>query len=142
MRQALALAEKAKAAGEVPVGAVLISDNKSLAEGWNQPIKTSDPTAHAEIVVLRKAAKALDNYRISNATLYVTLEPCPMCAGAILQARIDRVVYGTPDPRAGAVESVFNVLSAPETNHRPQITSGILAHECAEQLRGFFRERR
>jgi len=142
MRRALELAEQAQTTGEVPVGALIVTNNTILSEGWNQPIRTNDPTAHAEIIAMRAAAATLNNYRIADATLYVTLEPCAMCAGAILQARIGRVVYGAKDPRAGAVESVFQVLSAKETNHRPQVTAGILAEECAQQLTAFFKERR
>lgn len=142
MRRALTLADRAEAAGEVPVGAVLVRDDELLAEGWNQPISAHDPTAHAEIVALRAAALKVGNYRLAQTTLYVTLEPCPMCAGALVHARIARVVYGAPDPRTGAAGSVFNLLESPLLNHRAQITGGVLAEDCGERLRGFFSARR
>lgn len=142
MNRALVMAEQGRAMGEVPVGAVLVADNELLAEGWNQPIKTSDPTAHAEIVVMREAAKKIKNYRLLDSTLYITLEPCVMCAGAIVHARISRVVYGATDPKAGAVESVFAVLSTEMLNHQPKVTRGVLEDKCSAQLKSFFRERR
>ncbi len=142
MRQALALAQRAEAAGEVPVGALVVLDNAVIGEGWNCPISTNDPTAHAEIVALRAAALHVGNYRLTGASLYVTLEPCPMCAGAMVQARVARVVYGAADPIAGAAGSVFNILSAPSLNHRAQLQGGVLQEECTHMLKAFFRARR
>ncbi len=142
MRRALALARQAEQAGEVPVGAVVVRDGELIGEGWNRPIGTHDPTAHAEIVALRKAAELTSNYRLTGATLYVTLEPCPMCAGAIVHARLARVVFGAADPLAGAAGSVFNLLNAPALNHRVQVDSGVLVDLCQQQLRGFFQSRR
>ena len=142
MRHALELAQQAERAGEVPVGAVVVYEDKVIGEGWNRPIGTHDPTAHAEIVALRKAAELMSNYRLTGATLYVTLEPCPMCAGAIVHARLARVVFGAPDPLAGAAGSVFNVLNATTLNHRVQTEGGVLADLCQQQLRGFFQSRR
>ncbi|MCW8983670.1 MAG: tRNA adenosine(34) deaminase TadA [Gammaproteobacteria bacterium] len=142
MQYALNLARQAAAENEVPVGAVLIHGDELLAEGWNQPIGHSDPTAHAEIQALRAGAERVGNYRLPDTTLYVTLEPCPMCAGAIVHARVGRVVFGAPDPRTGAGGTIFNLLQAPELNHRCEITAGVLADECGDLLRNFFRERR
>lgn len=142
MRQALDLAERARSEGEVPVGAVLVMDDDCIGEGWNRPISTHDPTAHAEIAALRAGAARLGNYRLPGATLYVTLEPCAMCAGAIILARIKRVVYAAADPRAGAAGSVFNILQSTELNHRVELVSGILEQEAATLLQTFFRERR
>jgi tRNA(adenine34) deaminase len=142
MRRALDLARHAEQAGEVPVGALVVLNDEILGEGWNQPIVSHDPTAHAEIVALRAAAIRLKNYRLTDATLYVTLEPCAMCAGAIVQARVARVVYGATDPKAGAAGSVFNLLDSSALNHRAQVTGGMLAEECGEMLRSFFEARR
>lgn len=142
MRRALALAQRAAEAGEVPVGAVVVQGGEVLGEGWNQPIGASDPTAHAEIVALRAAAARIGNYRLVDSTLYVTLEPCPMCAGAMVHARVARVVYGAADPRAGAAGAVFDLLRSPVLNHRAEVTGGILAEECGTLLREFFRIRR
>ena len=142
MRQALALAQRAADQGEVPVGALVVFEDKVIGEGWNRPISTQDPTAHAEIVALRDAASRLANYRLTGSSLYVTLEPCPMCAGAIVHARVARVIYGTIDPIAGAAGTVFNVLAAPSLNHRPAVQGGVLAEECAHGLRSFFQARR
>ncbi|TVR59639.1 MAG: tRNA adenosine(34) deaminase TadA [Candidatus Competibacteraceae bacterium] len=142
MRQALALARRAAAAGEVPVGAVLVVGDEALGEGWNQPIGACDPTAHAEIVALRAAAARIGNYRLPGSTLYVTLEPCPMCAGAMVHARVARVVFGAADPRAGAAGTAFNLLQAAALNHRAEVTGGMLAEECGTLLREFFRTRR
>lgn len=142
MQRALALARQAEQAGEVPIGAVLIRADVVLGEGWNRPITTCDPTAHAEIVALRRAARLVGNYRLPGSTLYVTLEPCALCAGALVQARVARVVYGAGDSRNGACGSVFDVLRHPSLNHRAEITGGVLAGDCAELLRGFFRDRR
>ena len=139
---ALNLAKRAEEEGEVPVGAVIVRDNKLISEGWNQPIKGHDPTAHAEIMALRAAGKAESNYRLPGATLYVTLEPCVMCVGAITHARIKRVVYGADDPRAGAAGSAFSLLGSDQFNHSLEVHSGVLADECGEILRNFFKARR
>lgn len=142
MHRALELAEQAEREGEVPIGAVLILNGELVAEGWNQPLSTNDPTAHAEIVALRAAAARLGNYRLPGATLYVTLEPCVMCAGALVQARVARLVYGAPDPQRGAAGSVFKLLTAPALNHRAEITSGVLRNECSQKLKAFFERKR
>ena len=142
MRRALELARHAEEAGEVPVGALVVLNDEIIGEGWNQPIVTQDPTAHAEIVALRAAAVRTKNYRIPEAVLYVTLEPCAMCAGAMVHARMARVVYGAADPKSGAAGSVFNLLESPSLNHRAQVTRGVLAEECGEMLRTFFEKRR
>ena len=143
MRQALALAAEAEAAGEVPVGALLVdAQGQLIAEGHNRPIGNHDPTAHAEIDCLRRAGQVLQNYRLPDTTLYVTLEPCAMCAGAILHARVARVVFGAFDPKAGAAGSHSDVLVQPRLNHRPELRSGVLEAECGERLRAFFRKRR
>lgn len=142
MRHALELAQHARDQGEVPVGAVLVKDNQLLAEGWNQPISLKDPTAHAEIIALRAAARSQENYRLGGTTLYVTLEPCPMCAGALVHARVGRVVFGANDPRAGAGGSIMNLLDHQQLNHRISISSGVLAEESAGILQEFFRARR
>lgn len=142
MRAALALARRAQAEGEVPVGAVVIRDGVITGRGWNRPIASNDATAHAEIQALRTACTAAGNYRLPGATLYATLEPCAMCAGAIVNARVARVVYGADDLRAGAVHTVFSVLDAPELTHRVTHDGGILAADSAELLRQFFRVRR
>jgi tRNA(adenine34) deaminase len=142
MRRALALARHAQEAGEVPIGALVVHNGEIVGEGWNQPIRSHDPSAHAEMVALRAAAVRLRNYRLTDTTLYVTLEPCAMCAGAIVHARIARVVYAAADPKAGAGGSVFNLLASEKLNHRAAITSGVLEQECGELLRDFFRERR
>jgi tRNA(adenine34) deaminase len=142
MRRALDLARHAEEAGEVPVGALVVQDGEVIGEGWNQPIVSHDPSAHAEIVALRAAAAHVRNYRLSNATLYVTLEPCAMCAGALVHARVARVVYGADDPKTGAARSVFRLLDAPALNHRAEISAGVLAEECGALLRRFFQSRR
>lgn len=142
MARALKLASRAESEGEVPVGALLVRDGELVAEGWNRPIGSHDATAHAEIEVLRAAGRKLGNYRLPGTTLYVTLEPCMMCAGAIVHARVERLVYGAADPRTGAVESVFNVLDESSLNHRVRYEGGVLAEESAELLRRFFRARR
>jgi tRNA(adenine34) deaminase len=143
MRRALALAERAAAEGEVPVGAVLVKDGVILGEGWNRPIAEHDPSAHAEILALRDAGRRIGNYRLPGTTLYVTLEPCPMCAGAAVHARVARVVFGAADPKGGACGSVFGLLPADARfNHRTECTGGVLADECGEGLRAFFRRRR
>src|ERR1043165_9977755 len=142
MQRALKLASTAQAEGEVPVGAVIVKDGHIVGEGWNQPIGTHDPTAHAEIVALRAAARALGTYRLLDTTLYVTLEPCPMCAGAMVHARVKRLVYATTDLRAGAAGTVFNIVQHPALNHRVETLGGVLAEPCRELLRGFFIARR
>ncbi len=142
MERAIELARHAQAQGEVPVGAVLVLNGAAVGEGWNQPIVARDPTAHAEIVALRSAAARLKNYRLPDTTLYVTLEPCAMCAGAIVQARVARVVYGAADPQAGAAGSVYDLLRSDTLNHRAVVVGGVLAEACAESLRAFFRARR
>lgn len=142
MRQALRLAEQAAAVGEVPVGAVLVRDGEVIGSGFNRPIGNCDPTAHAEILALRQAAEHVGNYRIIDSTLYVTLEPCPMCAGAMVHARVGRVVFGASDPRAGAAGTVFNLLQSESLNHRAAVTGGVLDDACGQLLRDFFRSRR
>lgn len=142
MRHALMLADRAAAEGEVPVGAVLVQDEQILAEGWNRPIASHDPGAHAEMLALRAGGLAVGNYRLPGATLYVTLEPCVMCAGAILHARLSRLVFGAWDAKAGAVRSVYDVIAAPRLNHRLDWVGGVLEEQASEQLRGFFRARR
>jgi tRNA(adenine34) deaminase len=142
MREALAEARRAAQAGEVPIGAVMVCQGEIIARGQNSVIRTSDPTAHAEIVALRQAARTFGNYRLNGCTLYVTLEPCTMCAGALVHGRLDRLVYATPDPKAGACGSVLSVINHPQLNHQMQVEQGTLGEEAAELLRGFFRERR
>ena len=142
MRRALGLAERARAEDEVPVGAVLARGDDCIGEGWNRSVSTHDPTAHAEIAALRAGAARLQNYRLPGTTLYVTLEPCAMCAGAIVLARVRRLVYATADLRTGAAGSVFNVLQSDRLNHRVELASGILEREAATLLQAFFRERR
>ena len=142
MRQALAEARESAASGEVPIGAVLVHEGRILARAGNRTIRDCDPTAHAEIVALREAAKIIGNYRLADTTLYVTIEPCSMCAGAMIQARVPRLVYGAAEPRGGAVQSCFEVPSHPELNHRVQVTSGVLGSECSEVLQSFFAVRR
>lgn len=142
MRRALELARQAEAAGEVPVGAVIVRAGKVVGEGFNRPISLRDPTAHAEMIALRTAAAGGDSYRLTGSTLYVTLEPCAMCAGAMVHARVERLVYAAPDPRAGAAGSIFNVVRSPALNHRLDVDSGVLGHECGELLREFFVARR
>ena len=142
MRQALDQAHNAWALGEVPVGAVVVKDGQVIATGFNQPIGTHDPTAHAEIMALRQGGLVMQNYRLIDATLYVTLEPCVMCAGAMIHSRIGRVVFGARDAKTGAAGSLMDVLHHPGMNHRVEITEGILADECAALLSDFFRMRR
>ncbi len=142
MTQALALARRAQDAGEVPVGCVIVHEGRVVATGSNQPIASGDPTAHAEIVALRAAARALGNYRLPDCTLYVTLEPCPMCAGAMVHARIARLVYGAADPRAGAAGTVFDLARSEALNHRIAVEGGLLAEESRALLQAFFRSRR
>jgi tRNA(adenine34) deaminase len=142
MDAALAEARKAAEAGEVPIGAVAVHDGAIIARGQNRVLRDNDPTAHAEIVALRAAAHALGNYRLNGCTLYVTLEPCAMCAGAMIHARMDRLVYAAADPKAGAAGSVLEVLNHPKLNHQMAVEQGILSLESSELLRNFFRERR
>ena len=142
MELALREAERAARGGEVPVGAVIVRDGKVLARAHNSPIRLSDPSAHAEVLALRRAARKLGNYRLEGSTLYATIEPCAMCAGAILLARVDRLVFGARDPKAGAVSSVLSVIGNPRLNHRPEVVSGILADPAARLLRNFFRAAR
>lgn len=142
MRAALALAARAAGEGEVPVGAVLVKDGRVIAQGWNQPIGRHDPSAHAEMIALREAARKLGNYRLPGTTLYVTLEPCVMCAGAIIHARVSRLVFGASDPKAGAVNSVYDIISQPRLNHIVEWRGGVLEQECGAVLRDFFRARR
>lgn len=142
MRRALELAAQAEAAGEVPVGAVLVRNDKVIAEGRNRPIAANDPTAHAEIEVLRAGGQALSTYRLSDTTLYVTLEPCIMCASAIIHARVRRVVFGAWDPRAGAAGSILDVFALPALNHRVDVFGGVLMEECGAHLKQFFEKRR
>jgi len=138
MSRALELAHEAKAAGEVPVGAVIVKDNAIIGEGSNRPIGSVDPTAHAEIVAMRAAALAINSYRLLDTTLYVTLEPCAMCAGAMVHARIRRLIFGATDPRVGAAGSIFNIPQHIALNHRLEVEGGVLAHDCGTLLRGFF----
>ncbi len=142
MRAALALAEEAWRRGEVPVGAVVVADGKIVGRGFNAPIERHDPSAHAEMAALRDAAQALGNYRLPDCDLYVTLEPCPMCAGAIMQARIRRLVFGAADPKTGACGSVVDLLAEARLNHQTVATGGVLAEECGALLKRFFAERR
>ena len=142
MARALELARAAERAGEVPVGAVIVKDGVIVGEGWNRPISTNDPTAHAEIVAMRAAAQNLQTYRLLDTTFYVTLEPCPMCAGAMVHARVKRLVYAAADPRAGAAGTIFNIVQHPSLNHRIECDAGLLGEECATLLRAFFQGRR
>lgn len=142
MQRAIDLALRAEAEGEVPVGALVVLNGEVIGEGWNRPIAAHDPTAHAEIVALRAAADRLGNYRLTGATLYVTLEPCPMCAGAMVHARVARVVYGASDPLAGSAGSVFDLLGSEKLNHRAVVQGGVLADQCSRQLKAFFQARR
>ncbi len=142
MRLALIQAQKAQALGEVPVGAVVVKDGKVIGEGFNQPIANHDPTAHAEVIAMRMAAVATSNYRLPDCTLYVTLEPCVMCAGAMMHARFARIVFGAPDLKTGACGSVVNLFEEERLNHHAQVLGGILAQECVQLLKDFFAQRR
>ncbi len=142
MREALVEARKAAAAGEIPIGAVLLVNGKIIARGHNHAIGLNDPTAHAEIQALRHGAHAMRNYRIPGSTLIVTVEPCAMCAGAMIHARVEEVVFGAPDPKGGAICSHFQLAQAPQLNHRMEVTGGVLEEECAGLLREFFAARR
>ena len=142
MEEALRAAQRALEAGEVPVGAVVVCEGRIIGRGWNRNIGDSDPTAHAEIVALREAAAALGNHRLEDCDLFATIEPCSMCAGAVVYARIKRLVYGADDPKAGAVQSVMQVLNHPQLNRQVEVRSGVLAGRCAELLQTFFKNRR
>jgi tRNA(adenine34) deaminase len=142
MEEALRAAQRALEAGEVPVGAVVVCEGRIVGRGWNRNISASDPTAHAEIVALREAGATVGNHRLADCELFVTIEPCPMCAGALVHSRIRRLVYGADDPKAGAVHSVMQVLNHPQLNHKMEVRSGILAGRCAELLQTFFKSRR
>ncbi len=142
MEEALRAAQRALEAGEVPVGAVVVCDGKIIGRGWNRNITGNDPTAHAEIVALREAGAAIGNHRLAACELFATIEPCPMCAGALVHARINRLVYGADDPKAGAVRSVMQLLNHPQLNHRIEVRSGVLAGRSAELLQSFFKSRR
>jgi tRNA(adenine34) deaminase len=142
MQHAINLAKQAALHNEVPVGAVLVLNNQIIGKGFNQPIKNNDPTAHAEIIALRQGADNLNNYRLLDTTLYITLEPCAMCAGAIIHSRVKRVVYGAFDPRAGGAGSVFSILQSDKLNHKVEICSDVMSKECGDILREFFKERR
>jgi len=142
MQRALELARKAQELGEVPIGAVLVRDDQIIGEGYNAPISQQDPTAHAEIMALRDAARRVGNYRLLNTTLYVTIEPCTMCAGALIHARVAELVYGASEPRSGAVTSIFDILQSNTLNHKVAVRHGVLANECAALMQEFFRQRR
>lgn len=142
MRQALVLAEQAYEEDEVPVGAIITRGQRVVGAGWNQREALQDPTAHAEMIAITQAAASISSWRLEECTLYVTLEPCPMCAGAILQSRVHRVVYGATDPKAGAVDSLFRLLDDPRLNHRAEVTGGVLGDQCGLILSSFFQEKR
>ncbi len=142
MREALAEARKAYDMGEIPIGAVLVHEDQIISRHHNRREVDHDATAHAEVLVIREANAMLERWRLTGCTLYVTIEPCPMCAGAIINSRIDRVVYGSSDYKGGAVESLFNVLSHPNLNHEPQVLAGVLQDECSQIMKDFFKERR
>jgi len=142
MRLALDQAAIAEENGDVPIGAVIVHQGRIIAKAYNQREQLKDPTAHAEIVALTQASAALETWRLQGCTIYVTLEPCPMCAGALVLARIDRLVYGCDDPKTGACKSLYNIVQDGRLNHRLQVTSGILAQECSDQLRAFFQRKR
>jgi tRNA(adenine34) deaminase len=142
MQLALEQARRALEHGDVPVGAIVVRDDEVIARACNERETTGDPTAHAEVLALRAAAKVMGTWRLGNTTMFVTLEPCPMCAGALVHARVPRLVYGPQDPRAGAAFSLYNIVQDPRLNHRVEITSGVLEQECAELLRSFFEGRR
>lgn len=142
MQRAIELAEQAEIEGEVPVGAVLVKDGEVVAEGWNRSIGTHDATAHAEVEVIRKAGQVLGNYRLLDTTLYVTLEPCPMCAGALLHSRVKRIVFGAPDLKSGAAGTVIDLFSSQASYHYADVEKGLLEGECKHQLQSFFRRRR
>lgn len=142
MQQALYLADKAKEQGEIPVGAILVRDNQIIGKGWNQSIALNDPSAHAEMMAIRDAANNIQNYRLINTTLYVTLEPCPMCAGLLVHSRIDKLVFGAADRKTGAAGSLMCLVNDSRLNHQVSVVSGVLAEQCSEKLSEFFRLRR
>lgn len=142
MKKALELARKAEEAGEVPVGAIIVKDDKLIAEGWNQPISSHDATSHAEIMAMREAGKKLTNYRLVGTTMYVTLEPCSMCVGAMIHARVAKLVYGASEPRTGALGGAFNLLDANQHNHVFEVEAGVMADESKLMLQTFFKSRR
>ena len=142
MQRAFELAQKAKTHNEVPVGAVIVYEDKIIGEGWNQPITSNDPSAHAEIVALRQAGQTLNNYRLPGVVMYVTLEPCAMCAGAMVHARISKLIYAVDDPRTGACGSVFNLLQSDELNHKVEIEKGVMEDECRALIQDFFKAKR
>jgi tRNA(adenine34) deaminase len=142
MEEALRAAQRGLEAGEVPVGAVVVCGGRIVGQGWNRNITDSDPAAHAEIVALREAGAALGNHRLAECELFATIEPCPMCAGALVHARIKRLIYGADDPKAGAVQSAMQVVNHPRLNHRMEVRSGVLAGRCTELLQTFFKSRR
>ena len=142
MQKAIEFARKAEAEDEVPVGAIIVKDNQLIAEAWNQPIQSNDPTAHAEIVAMRKAGQALNNYRLIDTTLYVTLEPCSMCVGAMIHARIKRLVFGAYDPKTGAAGSAIELIQSDKHNHSVEVVAGVMEEECREMLQAFFRMKR
>jgi tRNA(adenine34) deaminase len=142
MEEALRAAQRALEAGEVPVGAVIVCDGRVIANGWNRNLTGNDPTAHAEVVALREAGAVVGNHRLEDCELFATIEPCAMCAGAVIHARIKRLVYGADDPKAGAVHSVMQVLNHPQLNHRMEVKGGVLGGRCAELVQSFFRQRR
>jgi tRNA(adenine34) deaminase len=142
MRMAIEAARIAEDNGDIPIGAVIILENKIIAKAYNQREQLADPTAHAEIIALTQAAAALENWHLNGCTMYVTLEPCPMCAGALVLSRMDRLVYGCDDPKSGACGSLYNIVADGQLNHRLEVTSGVLAEQCREQLQNFFQQRR
>jgi len=142
MRMAVEAAKIAEDNGDIPIGAVIVLENKIIAKAYNQREQLADPTAHAEIIALTQAAAALENWHLNGCTMYVTLEPCPMCAGALVLSRMDRLVYGCDDPKSGACGSLYNIVADERLNHRLEVTSGVLAEQCKEQLQNFFQQRR
>lgn len=142
MGEALRMARRAQAAGEVPIGAVIVNEGRVIARAWNQVETLKDPTAHAEVLAITQAAHAMDDWRLTTCDLYVTKEPCPMCAGAIVHGRLRRVVFGAPDPKGGAAGGLLNILQMDELNHRCEITQGVMEDECRDMLRKFFEDRR
>ncbi|KAF7774506.1 tRNA(adenine34) deaminase [Pseudoalteromonas citrea] len=142
MAQALEYADRAEQQNEIPVGAVIVKDNQIVAAGWNQSICNHDPSAHAEMLAVREAGKVLENYRLVDCTLYVTLEPCPMCAGLLVHSRLKRVVFGASDAKTGAAGSIMNIVNEPKLNHQLEVSQGVLAEECAQKLSDFFKRRR
>lgn len=142
MQYALTLADKAQQQGEIPVGAVLVKDDEVIGEGWNQSITLNDPSAHAEVMAIRDAGQNIENYRLIDTTLYVTLEPCPMCAGALVHSRVARLVYGASDEKTGSAGSIMDLVNHPQLNHQLEVTAGISADQCSEKISAFFRMRR